>query len=242
MQKHYGLTGFGGSDSLIFSIAWKVTLAVLLLTGRFASAEETEQFLRPIERQWISSWSFGPSQKDKASEPIEISIEKPSVVGLVFVVRYRAKNQSCTGFKPVLFLETGNGWVPLEFIEIYHLPDGVTSKTFTISVDKYEPGHCLWQPVSIEQGEYSSQHQSFSIGNFGYHGAFFLDDTGPKVAEFDSQCRDFTYPDKGKFKTILSCGWPHGGLEPSKSHLINSAGTKLMLRFSMGPPEQWQPK
>lgn len=237
MQKDHGLAGLGGGEPLLLSVAKVVTLAVLLLTGRFAIAEDSAQLLRSIERHWISPWSFGPSQKAKASMPIAISVEKPAVVGLVFAVRYKARNQSCKRFNPVLFFETGNGWVPLEFIEIYHLPDGVTSKTFTISVDKYEPGRCLWEPVSIDQGEYSTRHQSFDIENFGYHGEFFLDETGSKSAEFESQCRDFTYEDKGKPKTMLSCGWPHGGLEPSKAHLINPAGTKLTLRFSMGPPE-----
>ncbi|MFM0015854.1 hypothetical protein PQR46_28050 [Paraburkholderia sediminicola] len=159
MKNDYGSAGFRGGERPLLSIAKTAVLAaILLLTESYAMAEDTAQFLRPLERQWISPRSFGPSQTPKAPEPVTISVEKPSFVGIVFAVRYRVRNQDCKGFNPVLSLETGNGWVPLEFIEIYRLPDGVTSKTFTISVDKYEPGRCLWEPVGIDQGEYDTRH------------------------------------------------------------------------------------
>ena len=239
MKNDYGSPGFRGGERPLFSIVKTAILAAtLLLTESYATAEDTVQFLRPIERQWISPWSFGPSRMPKAPEPVTISVEKPAFVGIVFAVRYRVRNQNCEGFNPVLFLETGNGWVPLEFIEIYRLPDGVTSKTFTISVDKYEPGRCLWEPVGIDLGEYDTRHQSFNVGSFAYHGEFFLDSSGPKSAEFDFQCRDFTYQDRPKPKTILSCGRSRGEVEPSKSHLINNVATKLTLRFLMGPSVQ----
>jgi hypothetical protein len=174
MKNDCGSTDFGDGKCPLSSIATiAILVVILLLTGRYAIAEDTVQSLQPIERKWISPSSSGPSQTAKAPEPITISVEKPSFVGLVFAVRYRVRNLDCKGFNPVLFLETGNGRVPLEFIEIYRLPDGVMSKTFTISVDKYEPGSCLWEPVSIDEGEYDTRHQSFDIENFGYHGGFF---------------------------------------------------------------------
>jgi hypothetical protein len=243
MKNDCGSTDFGDGKCPLSSIATiAILVVILLLTGRYAIAEDTVQSLQPIERKWISPSSSGPSQTAKAPEPITISVEKPSFVGLFFAVRYRVRNLDCKGFNPVLFLETGHGRVPLEFIEIYRLPDGVMSKTFTISVDKYEPGSCLWEPVSIDEGEYDTRHQSFDIENFGYHGGFFLDGTGPKSAEFDFQCRDFTSDVRRKPETILSCGWPIGEVQPSKAHLINTVATKLTLRFSMGPPMQSHPQ
>lgn len=135
------------------------------------------------------------------------------------MLRYLSQNAGCNSFNPILYLETGGGRVPLEFIEIYRLPAGLSSQTVKIPVDKYEPGRCLWKPVELATGEFDSRFQSYKLSwSTGYP----LDSDGPKAVTAERICRDFKAPPtNGKTNVILTCDVVKeiGPLNPSGSAL-----------------------
>jgi hypothetical protein len=219
--------GGRGSPSMSLLAAYLgLVVAFLKPIGGRALAEEPAKLLQPTDgKHWLSPTWFGPDVKKDAPEPITVHVEKPPYVEVFFVIRYLSQHGGCSGFNPFLYFETGAGRMPLEFVEVYRLPAGLTSQTVKLPVDKYDSGRCLWKPVELATGEFDSRYQTYKL-DWSWP-AYSLYRDGPKAAVVGRTCRDFAVP-PGKKNIMLTCDF-----DKATGHSLNLSGSFLTIHYSM---------